>query len=68
MIRALRTIVRFWVDFVIGDDWTIAAAVAAGLVAAGSLAAAGDPAWWPLPVAVLAAILLSLRRAVARGA
>jgi hypothetical protein len=68
MIRALRTIVRFWVDFVIGDDWTIAAAVAAGLVAAGILAAAGDPAWWPLPVAVLAAILLSLRRAVARGA
>jgi hypothetical protein len=67
VITALRAVVRFWVDFVIGDDWTVAAAVAAGLVVAGVLAAAGDPAWWPLPVAVLAAVLLTLRRAVARG-
>ena len=66
-MTAVRAVVRFCVDFVIGDDWRIAAAVAVGLIATGILAAAGDPAWWPPPVAALAAVLLSLRRAVARG-
>jgi hypothetical protein len=28
MLGALRGFVRFWIDFVIGDDWRIAAGVA----------------------------------------
>jgi len=66
-MRSALTFVRFWVDFAIGDDWSIAAAVALGLGASGVLARAGDPAWWPLPAVVIAAVLVSLRRAIARG-
>jgi hypothetical protein len=67
MRGALTAFVRFWMDFVLGDDWTAAAAIALGLAASGALSAAGFPAWWLLPVVVVAAALISLRRAVARG-
>ena len=53
MRQALRRAGRFWLDFVVGDDWRLAAAVAAGLVATAALAAAGLPAWWPLPLAAV---------------
>ena len=42
-MRLLRAFVRFWLDFIVGDDWRIALGVAvvlaigAGLVASGSL-------------------------------
>jgi hypothetical protein len=32
LLRALKGFARFWYDFVIGDDWKIAAAVAAVLL------------------------------------
>lgn len=64
---ALRGFAGFWVGFVIGDDWTVAAGVALGLAAAWGLTSAGVPAWWILPVVVVAVTVLSLRRAVARA-
>lgn len=36
----LRGFARFWYDFVIGDDWKIAAAVAAVLLAGAAVVAA----------------------------
>jgi len=54
---------RFWYHFIIGDDWTVAAAVAAGLVLTGLLNAAHIAAWWLMPVVVVAMLGLSLRRA-----
>jgi hypothetical protein len=36
-VRALRGFARFWWEFVIGDDWRIAAGVAAVLAAAAVL-------------------------------
>lgn len=66
-MAAVRAFIRFWAGFIIGDDWRFAAAVAAGLSGSWALARAGDPAWWPLPVLVVAVVLLSLRRAIARG-
>jgi hypothetical protein len=55
---------RFWYRFVIGDDWTVAATVLAGLLGTWGLVGAGLPAWWLLPAAVIGIMTLSLRRAV----
>jgi hypothetical protein len=64
--RVVRAFVMFWVDFIVGDDWTVAAAVAVALLATWGLVRAGIPAWWLLPLAVLAATTASLRRTVRR--
>jgi hypothetical protein len=53
---------RFWYHFIIGDDWTIAAAVAVGLLLTAMLNARGVPAWWTMPVVAILAISFSLRR------
>src|SRR5581483_12419076 len=37
---------RFWWDFVIGDEWVVAALVALGIGATAALAAADVAAWW----------------------
>ena len=54
---------RFWWDFIVGDDWRIAVAVAAALAVTAALAQHDLAAWWVLPVAVVLALLGSLRRA-----
>jgi hypothetical protein len=54
---------RFWWDFVIGDDWRIAAGVAAALGLCALLVHESVAAWWLLPLAVLALLTESLRRA-----
>jgi hypothetical protein len=55
---------RFWWEFVIGDDWLVAALVAIAIGATALLAAGGVTAWWLLPPAVLLVLWLSLRRAI----
>jgi hypothetical protein len=37
MLRAVRGFGRFWFDFVVGDDWRIAAGIGIVLVAGGLL-------------------------------
>ena len=65
MKARLRGFGAFWYDFVIGDDWRGAAVVAVALAVTAILAhAAGINAWWLTPIAVLAALAWSLRRAV----
>ena len=54
----VRQLLRFLWDFVVGDDWRIAAAVAVALVATLVLANNGVSAWWLMPVVV--AVILSL--------
>ena len=63
MTRRLRTLARFLYDFVIGDDPWIAAVVAVALGVTAVLAGAGVPAWWILPLAVVAVLSVSLARA-----
>ena len=53
----------FWYHFIIGDDWTVAAAVAAGLILTALLVSAHINAWWLVPVIVIAMLGVSLRRA-----
>jgi hypothetical protein len=58
---------RFWYRFIIGDDWTIAAAVTIALVATWVLRSAGVAAWWLPPLAAVAAVGASLRRTAPRN-
>jgi len=53
---------RFWYDFIVGDDWTIAAAVVVALVVTNLLVRAHIVSWWLLPVAVIVFLGASLRR------
>ena len=53
---------RFLWEFVVGDDWRIAAGVVVALAASAALASSDVPAWWLLPAAVAAVLYLSLRR------
>jgi len=55
---------RFWRDFIVGDDWRIAAGLAAGLLLTWAIARGGVAAWWTLPIAVLAVLSLAVWRAV----
>jgi hypothetical protein len=54
---------RFWYEFIVGDDWRVAAGVAAaiGLTA---LLEPGVEAWWLPPVAVVLVLYASLFREV----
>ena len=66
MMRALKSFGKFWYDFVIGDDWHIAAIVAATLAITALLVhAAGVNTWWLLPLAAFAALAWSLHHATA---
>jgi hypothetical protein len=49
-------------DFLVGDDWVAAAGTAISIAATAAVAAAGVPAWWVMPVGVLATLTVSLRR------
>ncbi len=53
---------RFWYRFIVGDDWTVAAAVAAGLLLTALLNAVGIQAWWLVPIIVVTMVAVSLRR------
>jgi hypothetical protein len=62
VVRGIRAFVMFWVDFIIGDDWTVAAAVALALLGTWGLTRMGITAWWLLPLCVLAVTAVSIRR------
>jgi len=66
-IKYVIALVRFWYDFVIGDDWQIAVAVVGAMGVVGLLAYDDLNAWWLLPLAVFAVLNLSLWRACRRG-
>ena len=54
---------RFFYDFIVGDDWTVAAAVAIGLILSAILNTNHIAAWWLIPVIVVLMLGVSLRRA-----
>ncbi|MGI8557098.1 MAG: hypothetical protein ACR2ND_02115 [Solirubrobacteraceae bacterium] len=49
--------------FVVGDDWRVALGVAAAVAATALVATSTLAAWWVLPLAVVALLADSLRRA-----
>jgi hypothetical protein len=66
MSRVNALLVGVW-EFVVGDDWRTAVGVVGALGLTALIAQAGGSAWWVMPIAVLALLALSVRRAV-RGA
>jgi hypothetical protein len=62
-VNRIRAFGAFWWDFIVGDDWRIAAGVVLALAATAGLAAAGLAAWWLLPLVVALLLVVSLRRA-----
>jgi hypothetical protein len=63
----LAALGRFWWDFVVGDDWRVSVEIVAAVGATAALASGGVAAWWLVPIAVVAVLYDSLRRAVRAG-
>jgi hypothetical protein len=58
----LKGFARFWYDFLVGDDWTVAVGVVLALAVTYGLSRSGVPAWWITPAAVLILLAGSVRR------
>lgn len=61
MIARLKGFARFWFDFFVGDDRTVAVGVVVALAATYGLSHAGVPAWWMTPATVLILLTQSVR-------
>jgi hypothetical protein len=62
-MRYLASFGRFWWNFIVGDDWRVAAGIAVALGLVALLDGRGVDAWWLLPAAVAIVLADSLRRA-----
>jgi hypothetical protein len=62
-MRRVKVFARFWWEFIVGDDWRIAAGLAVALGLCALLVHEDVAAWWLLPLAVLGLLAESLRRA-----
>jgi hypothetical protein len=58
----MRRFAAFWWDFLVGDDWRVAAGILVAFGLTALLASTPVPAWWVLPVAVATVLWLSLKR------
>jgi len=58
---------RFLYEFIVGDDWTVAVAVLAGLVVTAVLNANHIVAWWLMPIVAIVMTEISIRRLHPRG-
>jgi hypothetical protein len=64
----IKRFLAFWYDFIVGDDWVVAAGVVVLLAATAALARANmhTSAWVLMPVGVVVVLAISLRRGTAR--
>jgi hypothetical protein len=66
-VSALGSILRGTLEFVVGDDWRMALGIVIALAVTALVATSALAAWWVLPLAVLALLGDSLRRAARRA-
>ena len=66
-MRYARSFAAFWWDFIVGDDWRVAAGVVIALGLTAALTDHGWSAWWLLPLAVAVLLGRSLQRATRAG-
>lgn len=65
-MKHLKSFGAFWYDFIVGDDWHVAALMVIGLALTEVLTHADKVnAWWLLPIVAIAALAWSLHRATA---
>jgi hypothetical protein len=63
----IKAFAAFWYDFVIGDDWLVAAGVVISLALTYALSQTAVPAWWLVPLSRLVLLPVSLWRATRPG-
>ena len=63
----LTSFLHFLWDFVVGDDWRIAAGVVVALGITAAIATTDVAAWWILPVVVLMLLFGSVWRSATPG-
>ena len=61
-MRYILSFTKFWYDFIIGDDWTIAASIVTAVAATFWLVHSNIQAWWVLPLAAIVTLGVSLWR------
>jgi hypothetical protein len=67
-MRMLRSFGAFWWDFIVGDDWLVAAAVVLGLVATWLVSHHTRlEVWWVMPAMVALVLPLSVRRLTSKA-
>lgn len=62
-MRLVLVFLRFWYDFIVGDDWLVAAGIVGAIGLTALIADRGAQAWWVMPLCVVALLAGSLRRA-----
>lgn len=64
MTARLKAFGAFWYDFVIGDDWVVAAGIVVAFALTALLSTVTGSSWWIVPLAIVVLLPLSLWRAV----
>jgi hypothetical protein len=59
----IMAFLKFWYNFIVGDDWTIAAAITVAIAVTFWLVESNIQAWWLLPAAAILTLGVSLWRA-----
>jgi uncharacterized membrane protein len=66
--ESLKRFGLFWYDFIIGDDWRVALAIAASFAATAALGAAGvGGIWWIVPAVAVLTLPMALSRLVRKS-
>lgn len=60
--RYIIVFIKFWYEFIIGDDWTIAASIGVAIAVTFWLVRSNIQAWWLLPTAAILSLGISLWR------
>ena len=63
LIKLTKTFLDFWIDFIVGDDWRMAAGVVIGFVVTASIGVSALT-WAIIPIFVAASLSYSLSRAI----
>jgi hypothetical protein len=58
----LKRFVQFWIDFIIGDDWRVAAGVVLAVAATALLSHQSIESWWLLPLATAVVLTIAVWR------
>jgi hypothetical protein len=61
-MRRIASFLAFWYDFLVGEDWRLAAGTAIALALTFGLSHSSMPSWWVLPIAIALLLPLSVWR------